>query len=163
MRILQKSRGHYRKNLPSGKTCPFCDLAVFKDQGISELDTKYWKVIACKYPYLDGNLIIIPKRHSEHSDELTPEEWADFPKVLKNCQNALTKLFNTTSFNVGLNIGPESGRSVAHLHWMILPRPSRMRSVPVLEALNDLIVVTVDYKTLKKNIQKLFKKSKKRP
>jgi diadenosine tetraphosphate (Ap4A) HIT family hydrolase len=160
MRILEPSRAAYRKKYSKFQTCQFCLSSVIRDQGIPELDTQYWRVIACKYPYLDGNLMILSKRHVEHTDDLTVEEWADFPIVLKKAQHALSILFHTNSFNLGFNIGPESGRSIAHLHWMLLPRPSRMRSVPVFEALNDLIVVTMGYKTLIKKIKSNTKRKK---
>lgn len=162
MRILSPIRGPYRKTQHLIKSCPFCDADIIKQQGIPELETKYWRVLACKYPYLDGNLMLIPKRHTEHTTDLTSEEWNDFPLILKKSQNALSKLFETDSYNLGLNIGPESGRSLAHLHWMLLPRTSKMRNVPVLESIHDLIVVTMDHKTLIKRIRALFKKQKKR-
>lgn len=156
MRILEPKRARYRKYTGTYKSCQFCSKKVIQDQGIKKLDTEHWHVLACKYPYLDGNLIIIPKRHVEHSQKLTREEWTDFPNALKKSQKALTNIFKTKSFNLGLNIGPNAGISVKHLHWMLLPRPIKLNR-GVLDTLYDLHVVSMDYKTLIKKLKAVLK------
>ena len=152
MRILETSRGEYRKKIGQDKTCPFCDAEIIADQEAPSLETEYWRVLACKHPYLEGNLMLIPKRHFEDDGEATEEEWKDLFVCLHKSKKKLGELFETQSFNLGLNIGPESGRSIPHIHYMLVPRVSRLRNYPVFEALNDLVVVTMDYKTLLKKI-----------
>jgi diadenosine tetraphosphate (Ap4A) HIT family hydrolase len=154
MRVLEPKRARYRARIGTYRSCQFCSKRVIRDQEIKALETGFWRVLACKYPYLDGNLIIVPKRHVEHTQDLTPDEWADFSNALRGSQKALTKLFRTTSFNIGMNIGPESGSSVKHLHWMLLPRPKKL-NYGALDTFNDFHIVSMDYKALIKKLQKM--------
>jgi diadenosine tetraphosphate (Ap4A) HIT family hydrolase len=156
MRVLEPKRARYRKRTGTYKTCQFCSEKVIRDQGINKLDTEYWRVLACKYPYMDGNLILTPKRHVEDTLDLTVEEWSDFPTALKKSQKALGKLFKTSSFNIGLNIGPASGSSIKHLHWMILPRPKNIH-YGAFDTFNDIFVISMDYKTLVKKLKTILK------
>jgi diadenosine tetraphosphate (Ap4A) HIT family hydrolase len=156
MRVLEPKRARYRKRTGTYKSCQFCSKKIIKDQGVKNLDTEYWHVLACKYPYLDGNLIIISKRHVENTDDLTKDEWADFPIALKNSQKALTKIFKAKSFNLGLNIGPNSGMSIKHIHWMLLPRPKKLNP-GTTNTLHDIQVISMDYKTLVKKLKNVLK------
>jgi len=152
MRVLEKNRGKYikRKKIK----CDFCDPAVIKDQQIKKLEGKYWRVLASKYPYLDGNLLIIPKRHLAEIDQLSAEEEEEFFIIVKKAKRVLSKAFKTKSFNIGLNLGPESGASLEHLHWHIIPR---IKINPATyNIINDLWFVTLDYKGLIKKINKLI-------
>ncbi len=156
MKIFQKSRREKFAKHDYGKpiACIFCDDQVIEDQGVKKLFTDKWLVIANKYPYLDGNLMLIPRRHVENTDDLTQEEWDDFSKVLKNTKDALGKLFDTTSFNIALNLGENSGASIEHLHWQILPRPKKFNP-NVLTVVNDFHFVTMDAKELKEKLENL--------
>lgn len=151
MRILVKNRAKYWKRKKS-KTCDFCNLNVIKDQEVKKLSGKHWWVIAAKFPYLNGNIILIPKRHVVSLNDLTKEEDAEFPIILKKSLKALSKAFKTASFNITINMGPDSGCSLAHLHWQIVPRT---KINPNAQAIfNDFVLVTMDYKEVKKKLNK---------
>ncbi|MBD3281388.1 HIT domain-containing protein, partial [Candidatus Uhrbacteria bacterium] len=107
-------------------------------------------------PYMDGNLMIIPKRHATHIDKLNKFEWEEFGRVLTATQNLLTELFQTKSFNVNLQIGPNSGSSIKHIHWMIIPRPKK-QTVSGWNVFNNFYFVTLSYKDLLKKIDNHFK------
>jgi diadenosine tetraphosphate (Ap4A) HIT family hydrolase len=150
MRVLEKKRGKYikRKKIQ----CDFCDLTVIKDQQVKKLEGKYWYVLASKFPYLDGNLMIITKRHIPDTTDLTQAEKEEFFMILEKTKKVLTKLFKTRSFNIGLNLGPDSGASIPHLHWQVIPRVKI--NPAVFNVINDLWFVTLDYKELIKKINK---------
>jgi len=157
MKIFQRSRREKFAKHSYGKhdECVFCDQAVIDQQGVKKLFTDKWLVIANKYPYLDGNLMMIPKRHVENTDDLTEEEWQDFAVVLKNTKVALAKLFATSSFNIAMNLGENSGASIEHIHWQILPRPTKINP-NVLTVVNDFHFVTMDAQELKNKIDELL-------
>ncbi len=75
-----------------------------------------------QYPILDGNLMIVLKRHVEDTSELTDHEWQELQTKIEESKTILSKIFETNSFNIGFNIGPDSGSSVKHLHWQVIPR-----------------------------------------
>ncbi|MBN1325726.1 HIT domain-containing protein [Candidatus Falkowbacteria bacterium] len=151
MRILVKNRAKYWKR-KIGKTCDFCNLSVIKDQEIKKLSGKHWWVIAAKFPYLNGNIIIIPKRHVVDLNQLTKDEDMEFPVVLKKSLKKLGESFKTKSFNITLNLGPDSGCSLNHIHWQIVPR---QKINPNSQAIfNGFVLVTMDYKDLKKKLNK---------
>lgn len=112
---------------------------------------QHWVVLACKYPYLNGNLMIMPKRHVTHTDKLNADEWAEFPKMLLATQKILGKLFKTTSFNVALNLGPHAGGTIRHIHWMIVPRPKKLNAA-AFNVLHNFYIVQMDYKELLEKI-----------
>ncbi len=155
MRIFEENRKNY-KTTHKSKGCEFCDLKVIKDQEIQKLEGEYWRVLACKYPYMDGNLMIVPKRHVTHTDKLSKSEWDEFSRVLIASQNLLSELFQTKSFNIMLQLGPNSGSSIKHLHWMIIPRPKKQK-VSGWNVFNDFYFVTLSYKDLIKKIDQYYK------
>lgn len=151
MRILEKRRKAYSRTYRDKHYCDFCDPKVIKDQEVVKLRGQHWVVLACKYPYLNGNLMILPKRHVTHTDELNADEWAEFPKMLLATQKILGKLFKTTSFNVALNLGPHAGGTIRHIHWMIVPRPKKLNAA-AFNVLHNFYIVQMDYKELLEKI-----------
>lgn len=104
-----------------------------------------------KYPYMDGNLMIITKEHIKNIEDLTREQWDEFYRILKNTKKKLGKIFKTEDFNIGLNIGKNSGNSLEHLHWQVIPR--RFAPLNSSNIFADLYVVTVSPWELKKMIE----------
>jgi diadenosine tetraphosphate (Ap4A) HIT family hydrolase len=156
MRILEKRRAQYKRRYHQKGQCDFCDPKVIKDQGINILESGLWRVLACKYPYMNGNLMITPKRHVTATEDLDDSEWAEFPSVLAATQKLLGKLFKTKSFNLALNLGPNSGGTIRHLHLMIVPRPKKL-NLATFNVFHDFYLVQMDYKELLKRIRQVTK------
>jgi len=156
MIIVEKRRANYGASYKKNGTCEFCKKEVLDDQLVKHFKFKYWNVLACKYPYMDGNLMLIPKRHVTHTEKLSAKEWAEFPAVLSAVQEIYLKLFKTKSFNLMLQIGKESGATIPHIHWMIIPRPKK-KMLSGWNVFQNFYFVTMDYKDLLKRIAKEFK------
>lgn len=146
MQILNESRDNYKKECKQKKDCFFCDSQVIKNQNCTQFLYKHWYVLVNKHPYQNGNVMIIPKLHKTKLSQLHQNEWQEFSLAIIDVQNALGKHFDTDSFNIGLNEGKESGRSVAHLHWQIIPR--HFKNHTALEVFADIHVVTLSPKKL---------------
>lgn len=102
---------------------------------------------------MDGNLMIIPKRHEKNLEKLSQKEWLELHEILERTKKKLGKIFKTKDFNIGLNIGKGAGTSIDHLHWQIIPRNKKA----LLNSSNifaDLYVITVSPKELKRLIEK---------
>ena len=113
---------------------------------------RHWRVLVNRFPYMDGNVMIVPIRHVERISDLTGEEWQDFGRVLGETQRVLGKIFKTESFNVALNTGPQSGASIPHLHWQVVPRA--FKNITALNAFADLHIVAVTPEETKRLIDK---------
>ena len=75
------------------------------------------------YPYNGGHLLVVPYRQTTYFNGLTDEEMLDLMKLVRRCQNALTKVMKPDGFNVGINLGKVAGAGVAeHLHIHVVPR-----------------------------------------
>jgi ATP adenylyltransferase len=81
------------------------------------------RIMMNKYPYINGHLLISPRRHVPGLDDLTPEELLDLQFKLRQSLGILKEIMRPDGFNVGLNLGVVAGAGVeAHIHWHVVPR-----------------------------------------
>ncbi len=85
--------------------------------------------------------MVAPIRHIEKIKDIKEEEWKEFREILSRTQDILGSIFNVDSFNIGLNVGPESGASIPHLHWQVIPR--KFKNITVVNTFADLYSVQV--------------------
>ena len=75
------------------------------------------------YPYNNGHVMVVPKRHVCDLELLTPEERADLMDLLIETKRLFQKVLKPHGFNCGINFGRVSGAGVAdHLHLHLVPR-----------------------------------------
>jgi ATP adenylyltransferase len=75
------------------------------------------------YPYNNGHLMIVPKRHTSDFSELTTEEISESFQKLQLAEKAIGKALNAHGFNIGANIGRVAGAGIEdHIHFHIVPR-----------------------------------------
>ena len=104
------------------KECIFC-LALSDEGNLALHKGALSMVMMNKYPYINGHLLVAPKRHIAGLDDLTVEEMADLLRTVKNAIEILKKVMKPDGFNVGLNLGVVAGAGVEqHLHFHIVPR-----------------------------------------
>jgi ATP adenylyltransferase len=99
------------------------------------------------YPYTGGHLMVVPYKQTPDLNDLTDEELADLLKLVRRCQNALSRVMKPNGFNIGINLGQVAGAGVlGHLHIHVVPRwqgdtnfmPVLANTVVVPEALREL-------------------------
>ena len=104
------------------KECIFC-LALSDEGNLALYKGSLSMVMMNKYPYINGHLLVAPKRHIAGLDDLTVEEMADLLRTVKNAIEILKKVMKPDGFNVGLNLGVVAGAGVEqHLHFHVVPR-----------------------------------------
>lgn len=97
--------------------CPFCDL---KEKYI--ITEKEGMVLTVNlFPYIDGHLIIIPRRHVESITDLTKTEWDVTQSLIDLGMKLIGKGLGIDNVNVLYREGHVSGMSLKHLHIHILP------------------------------------------
>ena len=75
------------------------------------------------YPYTGGHLMVVPYKQVPDLNGLTDEELTDLMKLVRRCQNALTRVMQPEGFNIGVNLGKVAGAGVlGHLHIHVVPR-----------------------------------------
>ena len=149
MRVLDPNRENYKRRYQDGGKCVFCSNEEVLE--CEKLASRHWRVVVNRFPYMDGNVMIVAARHLESTDELTNDEWVDYGEVLQKVKSLLSKAFKADSFNIGLNIGPDSGASIPHVHWQVIPRKSKnLNSVDVFA---DIHVVKVTPEETKRRLE----------
>lgn len=114
-----------KKDMPCHQSCVFCDaLKAENDQEryiIYRGDKVF--VILNLFPYNNGHMLIIPKRHVSRPDMLTAEEQHEMMDLLVKAESVLFEVYHPDGVNFGANIGEAAGAGIAqHMHFHILPR-----------------------------------------
>jgi len=79
-------------------------------------------VVMNKYPYNNGHLMVVPKRHCLNLEQLNDTELKELFNLLKVSVRVLKASFHPHGFNIGINIGRMGGAGEDHLHLHIVPR-----------------------------------------
>jgi len=83
---------------------------------------EYVFVVMNKYPYTNGHLMVVPKRHCLNLEQLDNNELRELFDLLKVSVRVLKANFHPHGFNIGMNIGKMGGAGEDHLHLHIVPR-----------------------------------------
>lgn len=80
-------------------------------------------LIMNKYPYSAGHLMAVPYRKTNRMEDLSEGEVLELWALAIHAQKLLEVAVHAQGFNVGWNLGKESGAGVDdHLHVHIVPR-----------------------------------------
>jgi ATP adenylyltransferase len=104
--------------------CVFCD-AQARDEaaGLVLLNGDACFVILNLFPYNNGHLMVVPKRHVATLALSTPAELAELMRLTRLAEMALTEAYHPQGINVGMNLGRAAGAGVVdHLHIHLVPR-----------------------------------------
>ncbi len=102
--------------------CIFCkivagdipSLSVHEDEhSFSFLDIK---------PLADAHVLLIPRRHFERIDQMTPEAVGQVTRHLPRLAAAVVAAAGAEGYNVLQNNGAVAGQAVGHVHFHIIPR-----------------------------------------
>lgn len=122
-------RSKYIESFKSGGDNSGCIFCRMLDLDVSDLKNllvdKGEKTITVLnlYPYNNGHLMIIPKRHTNDFSGLAKDEISECFTKLQQAEKALTKVLHPHGFNIGANIGRVAGAGIEeHIHFHIVPR-----------------------------------------
>lgn len=99
--------------------CIFCEGAPSLER---VAQSPRFVAVADDYPLTTGHALVIPRRHVASLFELTPNEVAEAYGLLGEVRAKLIDQYAAISFNIGVNDGPQAGRTVDHLHIHLIPR-----------------------------------------
>lgn len=103
--------------------CVFCDAVERGDDPLLAWVGQRAFVILNKFPYNNGHLMIVPKRHVARLSELESDELLEIMTLSQAAEQALGTVYGPHGFNLGMNLGRSAGAGIAdHLHVHIVPR-----------------------------------------
>ncbi len=109
----------------SRKNCLFCRfLAERKDARnyILKRSASSFAILNL-YPYSNGHVMILPKKHTDSLASLSEAERLDFLRLHDQVISALKQTMKPHGFNIGCNMGRIAGAGLpSHIHWHIVPR-----------------------------------------
>jgi ATP adenylyltransferase len=80
-------------------------------------------VILNRYPYNNGHLMVVPRRHTAEFTALPHGELSDLHRLLQDSVGVVTEVYQPAGFNIGMNVGKAAGAGIAdHLHYHLVPR-----------------------------------------
>jgi ATP adenylyltransferase len=85
--------------------------------------TPMWFVIMNRYPYNNGHIMVVPRRHVSDPLDLPADEHAALSETLRKAGGILRRALGAHGLNVGMNLGRVAGAGIEHhCHWHIVPR-----------------------------------------
>jgi ATP adenylyltransferase len=121
----------WRVEFIEGKAAPGCIFCDFPAQEGLEADrknlilgrTQHSFAILNKFPYNNGHLMVVPRRHTADLAGLPAAEADDLGHLLQLALRALAESYRPEGYNLGMNLGRIAGAGIAdHLHWHAVPR-----------------------------------------
>lgn len=99
------------------KKCVFCDLKekyVIKENNSASLTVNL-------FPYINGQLLVIPNRHIVDISEVTKKEVEAIHDLCNQGVDLLKESLGVDDVWIILRNGNVAGKTVKHLHWNIMP------------------------------------------
>jgi ATP adenylyltransferase len=119
----------WRLQYVSGKTkdgtgCVFCAPSdAAESDSLVVHDGRVSYVVLNLYPYNNGHLMVVPRRHVATLRELTAEELQEIALFTQRAEAVLTSAYQPDGINVGINLGKSAGAGIhEHLHVHLVPR-----------------------------------------
>jgi ATP adenylyltransferase len=119
----------YVTGTPSTAACVFCDAAAAPPDSqdpqhalvVGRGNRAF--VILNLYPYNNGHLMVVPKRHVGSLAALENEDLAEMMQLTRDSEVALNEAYQPQGINVGINLGRSAGAGIVdHVHIHLVPR-----------------------------------------
>ncbi len=106
------------------KGCIFCEKPLEKadEENLILFRGKRTFVVMNKFPYNNGHLMVVPKRHCTDLEELNMKEFQELFDVMRISTQVLKTSLCPHGFNIGFNLGKAGGAGKGHLHLHVVPR-----------------------------------------
>lgn len=100
--------------------CVFCGHdEMHKHHEVYEENGVYMTVPA--YAYIDGHLLVIPRRHVRSVKELTPAEWETMRKLFYLAKKMIREVYGIKGMQIVQKDGRDAQSTVEHLHFHCVP------------------------------------------
>ena len=144
---------------PQGEAdgCVFCGL-LDEEDGPGNLilhRSRLAYVVLNRYPYANGHLMIVPRRHVQEFDALSQEEGAEIFRLTQKSIVIMRRVLGPHGFNAGMNLGKAAGAGIAqHLHFHVIPRWEGDHNL--MPIIGDIRVIPEHIETTYRNLRADF-------
>ena len=143
----------FKEEQSDGK-CIFCEAGQKDILDMNNLvvhKSEKTLVIMNLYPYNNGHLMIVPKRHVGTIEQITPEESHELMDEIILAEKVLQKIYSPHGFNIGANLGRAGGAGIEeHIHFHIVPRWNG--DTNFMPAIGEVKVISQDLADAKKKL-----------
>ena len=151
------------KDEQSDGECIFCQAVEKEISDFNNLVVHKAKnifVMLNLYPYNNGHMMIVPKRHISKLQDLASEESKELMEQIILAENVLNEVYKPQGFNVGANLGRAGGAGIKdHIHFHIVPRwNGDTNFMPVI---GEVKVISQDLAESKRKLIDAYKKFEK--
>ena len=117
-------RLEYIQGAAEQEGCVFCRAAGLDDQeGLVVHRGERAFVLANRYPYAAGHLMVAPYRHEGDFGALEAEEAVEIHRLASTSLGVIEQTMRAQGFNLGWNLGRIAGAGVVdHVHLHVVPR-----------------------------------------
>ncbi len=157
--LFNTSKIEYVRGKKPNVSCILC--SIIKGEGEVEDLSIYkteWNTVSLNlYPFNPGHLLIFPNRHLQTMGELSKEEMEDIHRLTLISMEILDSKLSPEGYNIGYNVGPASGASIAHLHEHVVPRFDN--ETGFLDVIAGARVVVIDPRELLEDLRVAFREA----
>lgn len=151
--------GEYDSIWQSVGKCVFCDL---NDKYIIREENGIVLTIAL-FAYIDGHVMIIPRRHVHSVKELTSIEWETMRKFMYIAKKLIREIYGIKGMQIIQKDGIDAQSTVEHLHFHCIPFDSPDLTVWNYRKLKNTPVENAElYRKKSDEIEKLAKRFSKK-
>lgn len=151
--------GEYDSIWQSVGKCVFCDL---NDKYIIREENGIVLTIAL-FAYIDGHVMIIPRRHVHSVKELTSIEWETMRKFMYIAKKMIREIYGIKGMQIIQKDGIDAQSTVEHLHFHCIPFDSPDLTAWNYRKLNNTPVENAElYRKKSNEIEKLAKRFSKK-
>jgi diadenosine tetraphosphate (Ap4A) HIT family hydrolase len=135
--------------------CVFCDLKdkyiVYEENGVA--------LTIAVFAYIDGHMMIVPRRHVRSVKELTPDEWETMRKLMYLAKKMIRETHGIKGMQIVQKDGSVAQSTVEHIHFHCVPFDQPDLSVWNYRQLKNTPVENTQlYKAHADKMQKLAKR-----
>jgi diadenosine tetraphosphate (Ap4A) HIT family hydrolase len=110
-------------NTTDPKNCPFCQQEIIERQQIHE--SSLFRLFYSLTPAVEGNLLLIPKRHVTRFENLDRLELLEVHQALQWVPRLFEMIYQAKEYLILQKNGALAGQSVAHIHFHLIPMRSK--------------------------------------
>lgn len=137
--------------------CVFCDAATASRDGLVLIRGSLSYVILNLYPYNNGHLMVVPRRHVASLAVLEHGELAEMMRFAQDGERALTEAYQPHGINVGVNLGRAAGAGIVdHVHIHLVPRWNG--DTNFMSVVGDVRVLPEDLETSAGRLRPIFER-----
>jgi len=119
--------------------------------------SEYSFVIMNMYPYNNGHLMVIPKRHISSLLSLNDDERNDLFALVQKTTGIIEEYYHPDGINIGMNIGKAAGAGIdEHIHVHIVPRWSG--DVNFMTSIGEVRVIPEKFENAYQRLKEQFDK-----